>query len=146
MGEKFLITGDGWNEKMQMAVGVLNGIESEGLAAPNDGWRRFSRMLNVQTYWQQHNHTKHRYSYITAKLRDLDDLENAVNLRRLGAASASCLGVAYTQGGDYNRRDGVPLLPELTLDGGNWLGQTRGEMAVTALLTPDLLASRSTLT
>ncbi len=138
MGENFIIMADGWNQSMQMAVGVLNGIESEGLCAPNDGWRLFGRLLNIHTYWNQHNTTKHRFSYITGKLKNPEDIPNGHALRRLGAATASCLGVSYTSSGDYLRKDQATLTPELTRNG-PWLGKPLGPMTMNPDRAKDLL-------
>ena len=84
MGQNFIITCDGQHPINQQAVGVLNGIESEGLVQHNDGWRGFSRTVNTHLYWD-----------VVLKLMDGNDQHHAERLRRFGVATASCLG-AYT--------------------------------------------------
>lgn len=143
LGEDRLITGDSWMEAMQMAPGILNGMESEGLVAPADGWRRLAQTINTQSYWRENNPGRRQFSYITAKLNQKDDAKHAVSLRRLGAATACCLGVAYTDGGLYQRADGINLLPELTLgtlQAARWLGRPLGEAKILTGSGEDLWA------
>jgi hypothetical protein len=132
-GEDFIITCDGWKDENQRAVGVLNGMESEGLCRPNDGYRQISRTLNQHVYWNMYNNAKYKFSYITTKLRHPEDLEMATQLRRLGLGVACCLGVAYT---DSNQ----PEVNGGTLNRPGWLGQPLSEMIFPAMAAEDLLA------
>jgi len=145
MGEDFLITSDGWDPKNQRAVGILNGIESEGLCAPNDAWRKYAQTLNVHTYWNLNNNTKYRYSYITSKMLHPDDQKIRLKLCRLGLATACILGVSYGSVEDSGRKDGLPLIPEMHRGAAqemNWLGQPVGPVVFVTDKSPDLLSGK----
>lgn len=130
-GSEFIITADGWRDEMQRAVGVLNGMESEGLCRYNDGFRQITRTLNQHTYWNLHNSTKYQFSYITTKLKNPVDAEISTQLKRMGMGVACGLGVAYTEsnqpevyGGSLNER--------------NWMGLPVSELKYLAKDTRDL--------
>ncbi|GAA4282187.1 hypothetical protein [Gaetbulibacter aestuarii] len=123
-GPEFIITSDGWNDNMQRAVGILNGMETEGLCRWNDGFRQISRTINQHTYWNLHNTTKYKFSYITAKLRNPADEMISDQLRRMGLGLASCLGVAYSPAPNLN----IPEILGGKLNQPNWLGQPKGPM------------------
>jgi hypothetical protein len=123
-GPEFIITADGWKDDMQRAVGILNGMESEGLCRWNDGFRQISRTINQHTYWYMYNTSKYKFSYITSKLRNPADELIADQLRRMGLGLASCLGVAYAPSANL-------MIPEMLggrLNQLNWLGQPIGPM------------------
>ncbi|WP_157515084.1 hypothetical protein [Gaetbulibacter saemankumensis] len=123
-GPEFIITADGWNDNMQKAVGILNGMETEGLCRWNDGYRQISRTINQHTYWNLHNSTKYKFSYITSKLRNPEDQKIATQLRRMGLGLSSCLGVSYSPSPNL-------VIPEILggrLNQPNWLGQPLGPM------------------
>ena len=124
MGEDFIITADGWKDDMQRAVGILNGMETEGLCRWNDGFRQISRTINQHTYWNLHNTTKHKFSYITSKLRNPMDIKIAPQLRRMGLGLASCLGVSYAPGSGLE----IPEMLGGQLEQANWLGLPTGPM------------------
>jgi len=145
MGEDFLLTSDGWDPKNQRAVGVFNGIESEGLCAPNDAWRQYARTLNVHTYWNLHNNAKYRYSYITSKMLHPDDQKMRLQLCRLGLATACILEVSYCSVEDSGRKDGLPMIPEMhrgVAQEMNWLGQPVGPIVFLTKTAPDLLSGK----
>ena len=123
-GPEFVITSDGWNDDMQRAVGILNGMESEGLCRWNDGFRQISRTVNQHVYWNLHNKTKYKFSYITAKLRNPADLKIADQLRRMGLGLASCLDVTYA----FNPNLTIPETHGGALNRPNWLGKPMGPM------------------
>lgn len=134
MGDDFLITADGWRDEMQRGVGILNGMETEGLCRPNDGYRQISRTINQHTYWNLYNDTRYKFSYITSKLSNPEDAKLSEQLYRMGIGIATCLEVAYTTlpgqlaeaaGGDLNKP--------------NWLGNVVSEIKYPAKKTPDLL-------
>jgi hypothetical protein len=134
-GNDFIITADGWRKEMQCAIGILNGMETEGLCRPNDGYRQISRTINQQNYWKLYNNAKYQFSYITSKLRNEEDIKIAPQLRRLGLGLASCLETAYTGSPDFE-------LPETyggSLHRFNWLGQPAAPLNYLAKSTPDLL-------
>lgn len=137
-GDEFLITADGWADGMQRAVGVLNGMETEGICRPNDGYRQVSRTINQHTYWNMHNDAKYGFSYITDKLRHVNDSLMLVPLKRMGMGLASCLGVAFAISPP------MPLLLEAEALGGmldepNWLGKPVSDMVYTEQHAVDLL-------
>jgi hypothetical protein len=133
-GPEFIITADGWKDDMQRAVGILNGMESEGLCAPNDGYRQISRTINQHTYWNLYNNAKYKFSYITSKLNNPADENFSTQLHRLGIGLATCLEVAYTCNPKH-----VPEANGGLLNQPNWLGQPVSELFYTAKQTPDLL-------
>ena len=96
LGDELLITADGQHEENQRAVGVLDGIESEGLVQHNDGFRGFSRMVNTHSYWQRHGTRKHNIRYVVLKLMNPDDARRGDQLRRFATGAACCLGALVT--------------------------------------------------
>ncbi|WP_242085534.1 hypothetical protein [Aestuariivivens sediminis] len=134
-GDDFIITADGWRDDMQRAVGILNGMETEGLCRYNDGYRQISRTINQHLYWNRNNTTKYQFSYITSKLRHPDDAKISTQLHRMGMALSSCLGVTYA----YSAPLFIPEAVGGTLNQINWLGNPLGEMHYTFAQTPDLL-------
>lgn len=130
-GSEFIITADGWKDEMQRAVGVLNGMESEGLCRYNDGFRQISRTLNQHTYWNLHNSVKYQFSYITSKLRNPVDQDISTQLRRMGMGVACGLGVAYTS-------DNQPEVYGGILNQRNWMGLPVSELKYIAKDAPDL--------
>lgn len=132
MGQNFIITCDGQHPINQQAVGVLNGIESEGLVQHNDGWRGFSRTVNTHLYWDKFNPLSPQFRYVVLKLMDGNDQHHAERLRRFGVATASCLG-AYT-----TVPDSYSFLP-------SWIqpcsfGRIQGELIRYAKSSPNLLS------
>jgi hypothetical protein len=145
MGEDFLLTSDGWEPRKQRAVGTFNGMESEGLCAPNDAWRMYARTLNTHTYWNLHNNAKYQYSYITTKMLHPEDEKIRPQLYRMGVATACVLGVSYCGPGDAGRTDGLPMIAEMhrgEAEETNWLGQPTGPMVMLPQRSPDLLAGK----
>lgn len=135
MGDDFIITADGWNDPMQRAVGILNGMETEGLCRWNDGFRQISRTINQHTYWNLNNDTKYKFSYITSKLNHPNDAKIAPQLRRMGLGLASCLDVAYSPSPDLN----IPEMYGGPLNRENWLGAPLGPMQYIIANPNDLL-------
>ena len=134
-GDDFIITADGWRDEMQRAVGILNGMETEGLCRWNDGYRQISRTINQHVYWNRHNTTKYQYSYITSKLRHPEDAKISTQLRRMGMALSSCLGVAYA----YSAPRFIPEAVGGDLNTINWLGKPLEPMGYTFTNSKDLL-------
>lgn len=131
-GPEFIITADGWRDEMQRAVGVLNGMESEGLCRPNDAYRQMSKTINQHTYWNMYNNAKYKFSYITSKIKNPVDVKISTQLHRMGIGLATCLGIAYNTVGQPESYGG-------SLNKPNWLGQPVSELNFTARQTPDLL-------
>lgn len=138
MGDDFIITADGHKESSQRAVGILNGLESEGPVEPKDGYRGFSRMVNIHTYWDQYNTTPYEFRYIVLKFRNEADAKNQINLARLAMGSAACLGAATTNLLD-NRSYRAPELVMGEADKSMWLGKPEGEMIRLARRSSDML-------
>jgi hypothetical protein len=134
LGDEFLITADGWRDEMQRAVGILNGMETEGLCRPGDGYRQISRTINQHTYWNMHNNTKYKFSYITSKLQNPDDKKIAEQLHRMGIGIASCFEVAYAYPPDMyiSEAFGGDLIQS------NWLGMPAGKIKYLHEVTNDL--------
>ena len=132
-GDEFIITSDGWNDDMQKAVGIMNGMESEGICKPWDAFREVSRTINEHTYWNLYNNARYKFSYIHFKLmNDEANMYRYSDLRRFGLGLATCLSAAYT----------AVTLPEMTggeLNKNNWLGMPISDIKYPAKSTPDLL-------
>lgn len=132
LGSNRLITCDGQHEENQQAVGILDGIESEGLVQHNDGFRGFSRTVNTHLYWQQNSTREHDFRYVVLKLMDKNDEARGDQLRRFGTGVACCLRAAVTG-------TSAPFLPEKFSKPGS-LGFPSGELIRPAQKSPDLLA------
>ena len=87
LGNNHLITCDGQHEENQQAVGVLDGIESEGLVQHNDGFRGFSRTVNTHLYWQQNSAREHDFRYVVLKLMDKNDEARGMFAKFLSAVA-----------------------------------------------------------
>ena len=131
IGENRLFTSDGEFPNNQQAVGVLDGIESEGLVQPDDGFRGISRTINNHLYWSQNTPRPHDFRYIVLKENAAVDEKRGSQLRRLAIGTACCLG-AYTTA----IPDGV-MPPAFAAYGS--LGTPKGPMVRPAQQSPDLL-------
>lgn len=131
LGDGLLITADGQHEENQRAVGVLDGIESEGLVQHNDGFRGFSRTVNTHLYWQQNAVRKHDLRYVVLKLMNPADEKRGDQLRRFATGTACCLGALVTG-------TNAPFLPAEFAKPGS-LGFPKGELLRPARNAPDLL-------
>ena len=141
-GPEFILTSDSWDDKMQRAVGIFNGMENEGLCMYNDGWRKIAQTINAQRYWAEQGNAKYNYSYITAKLRHPYDMKISDQLYRMGLGTACALGVSYTEARNPKRSDDLPMIPEMHRGSAmepNWLGQPVGEMVMLPKIAPDIL-------
>jgi len=138
LGEAVVITGDGHHLRNQRAVGILDGIESEGLVQHNDGYRGFSRFVNLHTYWHQYNPRPFDFRYVVLKLKNSADASRSDQLRRLAMGAATCLEAGFTRsvsGGDKT-------LPEMVRGADQelgWLGESTGPLIRLAQQAPDLL-------
>lgn len=147
MGPEFILTSDGWEDRTQRAVGIFNGMESEGLCMPNDGWRKISQTINAQLYWAKQGNAKYNYSYITSKLRHPEDIKISDQLYRMGLGTACILGVSYTEASNPKRKDDLPMIPEMhrgQANEPNWLGLPLGEMLLLPRHRPDILNGEAT--
>ncbi|EMI20659.1 hypothetical protein RMSM_02427 [Rhodopirellula maiorica SM1] len=97
-GDDFIITSDGHRRANAQAIGIHNGIESEGLVQHNDGWRGISRTVNTHRYWNAFNTAKFKFNYVASKLVDRQDAKHSTRLRRFAHAMAACLGAGCTDG------------------------------------------------
>ena len=134
-GDEFIITADGWRDEMQRAVGIMNGMETEGLCRWNDGYRQISRTINQHVYWNLYNDAKYQYSYITSKLRNPLDAKIAPQLHRMGLGLTACLGVSYA----YSPGFFIPEAFGGALQKANWLGEPVDNMKYALNENDDLL-------
>lgn len=91
LGSNYIITSDGEFDTNQQAVGVMSGIESEGLVQYNDGWRGFSRTINTHSYWMNNTNLTYPFRYVALKLMNSTDNLNQSRLFRFATATACCL-------------------------------------------------------
>ena len=131
LGDQRIITADGHHAAHQQAVGILDGIESEGLVQHNDGFRGFSRTVNTHLYWSENTPRPHDLRYVHLKLKNPADEKRGDQLRRLAVGTACCLGA---------RNTAAPpgLLPAAFAAQGS-LGMPVGELLRPARQSPDLL-------
>jgi hypothetical protein len=131
LGEQRIITADAQLAANQQAVGLLDGIESEGLVQHNDGFRGFSRAVNTHLYWQENNPRPRDFRYVVLKLKNPADEKRADQLRRFAVGAASVLGARTTA---------IPvgvLPPDFATPGS--LGMPAGGLIRPVRVTPDLL-------
>ena len=131
IGENRLFTSDGELPNNQQAVGVLDGIESEGLVQPDDGFRGISRTINNHLYWSENTPRPHDFRYVVLKENAAVDEKRGGQLRRLAIGTACCLGAYVTA-----IPDGV-MPPAFAAYGS--LGTPAGPMVRPAQQSPDLL-------
>jgi hypothetical protein len=132
-GSDFLLTADGHNPESQRAVGVLNGMESEGLCTHNDPFRAWSKTINYLNYWRCFTKSIPSFNYVAIKNVEEDPLFSSWSNERFGMGTATCLGVAYTE--SLNRqKNGTTsyLVKDETVAGQRhqkeWLGEPVGEL------------------
>jgi hypothetical protein len=130
IGENRLFTSDGEFANNQQAVGVLDGIESEGLVQPDDGFRGISRTINNHLYWSQNTPRPHDFRYVVMKENTPADEKRGNQLRRLAVGTACCLGAYVTA---------IPagVMPPAFAAYGS-LGMPTGPMVRPAQQSPDL--------
>ena len=132
LGRDFILSADAQHPTNQQAVGVMDGMESEGLVQHDDMWRGFSRAVNTHLYWKAHNTSRYDYRYVVLKLNGPDE-QNPEQMRRFGAAAACCLEAYVTNPMDRN------FMPEQFRAPGA-LGGAQGELIRCARQGEDLLA------
>lgn len=93
-GEDFILINDGYNFKDQRAMGLFNGIESEGLVKHNDAFRGFSKTMNVFSYWNSRNPMKYKLMTFVPKVNNPVDMLRKEQYTRLCTAVATCLDAA----------------------------------------------------
>jgi hypothetical protein len=131
LGENRMITADAQVPANQQAVGLLDGIESEGLVQHNDAYRGFSRAVNTHLYWAENNPRPRDFRYVVLKLKNPADEKRGEQLRRFAIGAASALGARTTA---------IPagVLPPAFAQPGS-LGQPVGDLIRPVRATPDLL-------
>ncbi len=95
VGDDFIITADGGDLYNQQAMGIVNGIESEGLVFPPDGWRGFSRPMNLHTYWQKYNPLDNKFSFIVLSFNNEQE-KDYPRLGRFCVGTSAILGINTT--------------------------------------------------
>lgn len=94
LGDDFILTADGHGRGNQRALTVLNGMETEGLGAPNDGYRQWSKAWNIITYWQHFGKRQPGFNY--SVLKDNSDSEFPLfNRLRFNAGVMTVLGETF---------------------------------------------------
>ena len=145
IGQNFIITADGERAANQQAVGVLNGVESEGLVEPADGWRGFSNTVNLHQYWDHNNTMEPQFRYVVLKLGNKNDASESERLKRFAIGTACCLG-AYTTDPekklsvrkDDSQNSETNVLPQWMKQSGA-LGHYKGDLIHLAESTTDVL-------
>ena len=145
MGSDFIITADGQHAANQQAVGVLNGVESEGLVQHNDGWRGFSRTVNLHQYWEHNNTQEPQFRYVVLKLMNKNDAPESERLKRFAIGTACCLKAYTTDPGKHlstpknePQTTEMYILPSWMQKTGA-LGSTKIELIHLAELSNDIL-------
>ena len=145
MGSNFIITADGQHAANQQAVGVLNGVESEGLVQHNDGWRGFSRTVNLHQYWEHNNIQEPQFRYVVLKLMNKNDAPESERLKRFAIGTACCLKAYTTDPGKHistpktePQTSEMNILPSWMQKSGA-LGSTKVELIHYAELSNDVL-------
>lgn len=135
LGNEYIISADGHHATNQQAVGILNGIESEGLVQHNDAWRGISRTLNTHLYWRNFNETEYYFSYVVLKfMHDNDASAQHINrLTRFGIATAVCLKAHLA-----NYPSDITILPEWMRETGA-LGFADGPLVRLSQSSPERL-------
>ncbi|GHU98471.1 hypothetical protein FACS1894159_01010 [Bacteroidia bacterium] len=95
LGPDFILSGDAHHPTNQQALGIMNGMESEGLVQHDDMWRGISRTINTHLYWKRNNKTRWDYRYVVLKMGAQDE-KDAPRMRRFATAMASCLEACVT--------------------------------------------------
>ena len=125
LGDEAIITADSHNPTSQRAVGLLNGMESEGLVTHNDAYRAISSTLNLHAYWLKYGRPPH-FSYIVDKVKNEHDLAQLPCVTKLAHGVATALGVGIGMGGvgPYVDKDQIPYLHGESPSGqSGWLGR-----------------------
>ena len=130
LGPDRLITCDGHHPHNQQAVGVLNGIESEGLVQHNDAWRGISRAFNTHIYWRDMNPLSSEFRYTAMKYMNPDDMKNVSRLSRFQVAVSSCLEAYVTTNILSEGVVGRDFLPEEYRENGAFGGVRGGIVRV----------------
>lgn len=93
-GDEFILMSDLYTPNNQRALGLFNGIESEGLVRHNDAFRGFSKTINVYSFWNAHNPLKYNLPTIVTKVENPKDIPETEKYNRLCIATATCLDAA----------------------------------------------------
>ena len=67
VGPEFILTADGNTSNSQRAVGLLNGIESEGIGSWNDAYRAWPNTFNALRYWKRHSRVYPPFYFVVPK-------------------------------------------------------------------------------
>lgn len=133
VGDSILITADGHNPDSQVAIDVLNGMESEGLCTHNDPYRAWSKTLNYISYWQNNTTKLPTFNYIAIKNMEQAPAYPQWTNERFAMGTATCLGVPYTESLQaYNKQGYRYAVKDETVAGSlqqkRWLGKAKGPM------------------
>lgn len=139
-GSDFIMTNDSYSRVDQRAVGVFDGVESEGLVRHNDSFRGFSKTINVFSYWAENNPTKYPMANFVPKIMNPVDKNNAEKYVRLCTATATCLGAAINTAPILSPDEVSDEMKGGKLNKPFWLGKPLGKMHNFGLEGKDLLS------
>lgn len=143
LGDQKIIVADGNIEYSQRAVGVLNGMEAEGLSDWGKIHEEFSKPLSLFSYWKK-NAKYPEFSYITHK--DRYEGGQRSHRERLVIGTAQCLGLALNSFRNIEQPGHMFGLPDELVKGvenqTHWLGKPLGDMLQLALSSEDLLGGK----
>lgn len=138
-GPDFIMTGDSYCLGDQRAMGVFNGIESEGLVKHNDAFRGFSKTVNIFSYWQRFNPLQYKIGNIVPKVMNPVDKRNEKQYVRLCTVTATCLDAAINTSPVVNEDEVSDEIRGGDLDRIHWLGRPLGTFRDLSLEGKDLL-------
>lgn len=146
VGSDFLLTADYRTPELQRAVGVMNGMEAEGVPFHHDAFRSFSTPVNHFAYWKKFGVKTNAFNYAAIKYKEEKDFEKAPQYARFATAAAACSDIFATQ---FLVEDGSKRFPidELTAGVRNqprWLGKAVGPMIRLEDTAPDLFEGGGT--
>lgn len=133
VGDSLIITADGHNPDSQVAIDVLNGMESEGLCTHNDPYRAWSKTVNYISYWQNNTTELPAFNYIAIKNMEKEPAFPQWTNERFAMGTATCLGVPYTESLQACNKQGYSYaVKDETLAGikqqKQWLGKPVGAL------------------
>ncbi|BDS06299.1 hypothetical protein NT6N_13390 [Oceaniferula spumae] len=140
VGPEFVLVSDSSGIKHQRAVGVLNGMESEGFPFHHDAFRSFSTPLNHFSYWKKFGEKKYPFNFSAVKYKEKADLPKATQYSRFAIGASVCADIFATRYMVEDKKRFTPI-DELTAGVRNepkWLGKALGPMIRVEDSAPDL--------
>ncbi|MDQ8206373.1 hypothetical protein QEH52_02555 [Coraliomargarita sp. SDUM461003] len=100
VGDEFIIVGDSGFDKHQRAVGLYNGMESEGFPFHHDAYRGFSTPINHFAYWKAFGDVPYVFNFAALKIELEQDRPFAQQYARFALGTLTCLEVFATHFSD----------------------------------------------